>query len=105
MWTTDPPKVVGYYWWRLDEKYEPEPIRIFQDGSTLLAGWDEQDRFDVAEIGGEFLGPITPEDSELLAGYVAEAETFSDCGYPYRCDIERAFELLRHITKREKVTP
>lgn len=54
-WTASPAQ--GFYWWRLDANDPPDPVLV-ENG--LAEGKS------ISVYGGEFLGPISPDDFEQL---------------------------------------
>ena len=70
-WTKRTPALDGMYWWRADERdYEPEMHEI-ADGKVYRM---ESRRSESADnYGGEWLGPISPSDTEQLAELQREA--------------------------------
>lgn len=59
-WTTEPPKVAGWYWFSVC-KGHTVCIHVGNDGKAKLA----KDHFTDAELlGGQWAGPITPPREE-----------------------------------------
>ena len=56
-WTTDQPKVAGWYWWRWAKFQEHTCIEV-RDG--LIVEHPRKQLRDADEIGGEWAGPIPP---------------------------------------------
>lgn len=56
-WTSEPPKVVGWYWTRYKSGSKPYPLEVEHGDSGLIAG-----EFGVlaSEIKCEWAGPIMP---------------------------------------------
>lgn len=60
VWTSEPPKIDGVYWWRLSEN-DPDPDICETDlqyGTVYDIGEPQGD--EIAGRGGEWLGPIVP---------------------------------------------
>ena len=58
-WTTEAPKVGGWYWYRSVNNKKPIVLFVYQDLAVKgISG--EADH--VGECTGEFQGPITPQE-------------------------------------------
>lgn len=86
-WTKIQPDEDGYYWWRYDRSYTPEPVEV-RDG--MFYSISEPDPTSVSV--GQFLGPITPEQFAEVAQL--RAETLKGiCVY---CGYIEQYESLEH---------
>jgi hypothetical protein len=61
MWTKEPPTEPGWYWWREDATRLPYPRHVRHDGDGVLYVIGYQFPT-VAEYGGEWQGPIAPQE-------------------------------------------
>jgi len=88
-WTAEAPTITGWYWWR-DRDHEPRPILVsdYGDRERLMIHVSitryRETLMRPSEIGGEWLGPITPEDStasaeQLRAGLKLLCESILTC--------------------------
>jgi hypothetical protein len=60
LWTSEPPTVPGWYWWRLTQKSKPRIVEVPEGG--VMAGFV-----------GEWLGPLEPSAPPLTRERVAAA--------------------------------
>ena len=60
-WTKDTPSVDGVYWWRADSSDKHPDIHSDVQGRFYEIG--ESKSTTVENFGGEWLGPITPEEA------------------------------------------
>ena len=57
-WTTEPPKVAGWYWWRTSKGQNVNTIQVWSRSGVLGYCFDTE--FITALDRGEWAGPIAP---------------------------------------------
>lgn len=56
-WTTEPPTVPDWYWWRQSDKYPANPVKIFSEsvpGQVDVYSTLHRKIVDIKELGGEW---------------------------------------------------
>jgi hypothetical protein len=74
MWTSEIPKVGGWYWWRQHDRFEPLVCRLFYDAAARTVRCDTEFA-ELVMAGGEWSSERIPTPDEINA-YLIEAARF-----------------------------
>lgn len=64
LWTSEAPKVDGFYWWKCEPEYKPEVVQIY-NGIVLVTG--SAAKFPKNHFTFQRWGPMVPEAGQLTA--------------------------------------
>lgn len=64
IWTSEAPKVDGFYWWRISPEHEPEVVQL-KDGVMLATGTVA--KFPITHFFSQRWGPMVPDANQLNA--------------------------------------